>query len=143
MFNKGDVVELKKGDRVWTMVPYKFAKDDAYMQIKIGEILNRQKPNERSLRSALQKTLWLETGEMFSEEKLGELVELLNLDFSEETYDTAHYAGAYSVVSVYADWQTAMAASDKGFPYKVVLQHMENPDVKVELIEYAPYESAG
>ena len=135
---------LGKGHCVWAIVPIEFSRDGAMKKFCIGEAIAKQKNNKKYLRSALEKTLFLETGVMFSQEKIEKIIELLELDFSEGFFETAHYEGEYEVVDIGVDWQAAMVACQDGFyPSRISLRKLDNPEIQVEIHENRPYESAG
>ncbi len=147
LLQKGDIIRLEKGMRIYADIPEScyfenmpFSDKICHTDITIGNVYHRQTEVSKKelVSSVFNKIKYLIP---VTEEQVSGFVESLNLDFSKKSFDTSVFEGEYEVTRAERNGGgSQLAMCGRGldtYPdgWHVYCQKVNDPDVKVDFYQ--------
>ena len=144
LLQKGDIINLEEGMTVYAEIPEKFLFINTPFssklhkgKIKIGTVLSKAVISKEAIIEDITKSIRHSScyGISISKEQVSAFVETLNIDLSEEKFDTSIFAGKYIVDYVCNDG--GGSSSDGGYPsgHHVFCHKIEDISISVNFYQ--------
>ena len=146
---KGDIIRLEPGMKIYASFPEKFLYTNqpfsnklAHHDIYIGKVIRKNVPERSEIIEEISEEVSNILNIDVDSKKVEAFVDSLNLDFSPEEFDTSVFAGTYRVYDAGSDGgtiddnpKTSITMDSYPNGWHVFCEKLDNPEIRVDFYQ--------